>query len=96
MIGLIGGPLLAAKIGLSGLFYLLALLGFLAMVLSGLFFPSGKPPQQEEPQTGMAQILKHTDLRPIYLATFILSFILNLFFFTYPLSWTNLGLEKSQ
>ena len=39
-------------------------------------------------------ILLHGELRPIFIATFVLSFALNLFFFTYPLSWTDLGLEK--
>jgi hypothetical protein len=34
-------------------------------------------------------------LRPIFVATFVLSFALNLFFFTYPLSWTAIGLEKA-
>jgi MFS family permease len=33
MIGLLAGPFLAANIGLNGLFYLLAALGFLSMVL---------------------------------------------------------------
>lgn len=96
MIGLLGGPLLAAKIGLSGLFYMLGFLGLSAMIVAGLWLPGGAPSQQAEPQVGLKEILWNTDLRPIYLATFVLSFTLNLFFFTYPLSWTKLGLEKSQ
>ena len=39
MIGLLAGPLLAAQIGLNGLFYLLAGLGFLAMILTATSFP---------------------------------------------------------
>jgi len=35
-------------------------------------------------------------LRPIFVATFALSFALNLFFFTYPLSWTEIGFDKAQ
>ena len=38
MIGLLAGPFLAAKIGLNGLFYLLAALGFLSMVLTATSF----------------------------------------------------------
>ena len=40
-------------------------------------------------------ILLHGQLRAIFIATFALSFALNLFFFTYPLSWTELGLGKA-
>ena len=40
MIGLLAGPLLAAHIGLSGLFYVLASLGFLSMILAVSSFPS--------------------------------------------------------
>jgi MFS family permease len=38
--------------------------------------------------------LRRAETRPIFIATFVLSFALNSFFFTYPLSWTELGLEK--
>ena len=41
MIGLLAGPFLAAQIGLNGLFYLLAGLGFLSMVLTATSFPPG-------------------------------------------------------
>ena len=34
ILGILGGPLLAASLGLSGLFYVLAALGFLAMALT--------------------------------------------------------------
>jgi MFS family permease len=95
MVGILGGPLLAASIGLSGLFYVLAALGFVAMLLAAAWFPQqrfAKP----EPAMGFKPILLHGELRPIFIATFVLSFALNLFFFTYPLSWTELGVEKAQ
>jgi len=38
MIGILGGPLLAATIGLSGLFYVLAALAFAAMILAAISF----------------------------------------------------------
>jgi MFS family permease len=96
MIGLLTGPILAAQVGLSGLFYLLALLGGIAFIFAQLFFPAGKVSAQEEPQIGFKAILHNPDLRPIFLAGFVLSFTLNLFFFTYPLSLTYIGFEKSQ
>ncbi len=96
MIGTLGGPLLAASLGLSGLFYILAALGFLAMILAATFFPEQRHSTQQEPPMAFKPILFDGELRPIFIATFVLSFALNLFFFTYPLSWTALGLEKAE
>ena len=96
MIGILGGPLLAASIGLSGLFYVLAALGFLAMILAATSFPQKRQSEQQEPPMAFKPILLSGELRPIFIATFVLSFALNLFFFTYPLSWTDLGLEKAE
>jgi MFS family permease len=96
MIGILGGPLLAATIGLSGLFYVLAALGFLALILAASSFPEDTRAAQQEPSLAFRPILLHGELRPIFIATFVLSFALNLFFFTYPLSWTELGLEQAQ
>ena len=95
MIGILGGPLLAARIGLSGLFYVLAGLSFLAIALAATSFPRERRAEQQEPPMAFKPILLHGELRPIFIATFVLSFALNLFFFTYPLSWTELGLDKS-
>jgi MFS family permease len=96
MIGILGGPLLAASIGLSGLFYVLAGLGFLALILAAVFFPEDRSRMQSEPPLAFKPIFVDRELRPIFIATFVLSFALNLFFFTYPLSWTALGLEKAE
>src|SRR5438132_1146134 len=85
-----------ASIGFSGLFYVLAALGFLAMILAATSFPQKRQSEQQEPPMAVKPILLHAELRPIFIATFVLSFALNLFFFTYPLSWTDLGLEKTQ
>jgi len=94
MIGLLAGPFLAAHIGLSGLFYLLAALGFLSMVLAATSFPTQQRESEADSPIALGPILGREQLRPIFVATFILSFALNLFFFTYPLSWTAIGLEK--
>ena len=96
MIGILGGPLLAAHIGLDGLFYVLAALAFLAMVLAATSFPQVPRTAEQEPPMAFKPILVERHLRPIYIATFVLSFALNLFFFTYPLSWTAIGLDKAQ
>jgi MFS family permease len=96
MIGILGGPLLAASIGLSGLFYVLAALALVAMLLAATSFPQRQRSVPQEPAMAFRPILLHGELRPIFIATFVLSFALNLFFFTYPLSWTELGLDKTQ
>ena len=96
MIGLLAGPFLAAHIGLDGLFYVLALLALLSMLLTATSFPPEKRSATREPAIAVRPIIADRNLRPIFIAAFVLSCTLNLFFFTYPLSWTALGLEKAQ
>jgi MFS family permease len=96
MIGILGGPLLAASIGLSGLFYVLAALAFSAMVLAAISFPKKNKSVDKQPAMAFRPILMHGELRPIFIAAFVLSFTLNLFFFTYPLSWTDIGLDRAE
>jgi MFS family permease len=95
-IGLLAGPFLAAQIGLGGLFYLLAFLGCLSVLLAIVLFPAGAEREpRAESRTPLRPILLHDHLRPIFIATFVLSFALNLFFFTYPLSWNGIGLPST-
>ena len=96
MIGLLAGPFLAAKIGLNGLFYLLAFLGLLSLLLAAVSFPPERRGDRSETPMALGPILVHDRLRPIFIATFVLSFTLNLFFFTYPLSWVEIGFDKAQ
>jgi MFS family permease len=96
MIGILGGPLLAASIGLSGLFYVLAVLAFSAMILAAISFPKKNVPIDKQPAMAFTPILMHGELRPIFIAAFVLSFTLNLFFFTYPLSWAEIGLDRAE
>ena len=96
MVGLLGGPFLAAHFGFHTLFYLLAALSFFSMLVTGLFFPEIKieAPKQHGPV--FHGFMSHIEIRRIYVAAFVLSFILSLFFFIYPLSWTSLGLDRAQ
>lgn len=96
VIGLLAGPFLAAHIGLAGLFYVLAALAFFAMILAATSFPAEARGANHEAPLPLAPMLTHNELRPIYVATFVLSFALNLFFFTYPLSWTAVGVGKTE
>ena len=94
VIGILAGPLLAARIGLDGLFYLLAGLALLALLFAAAAFPRNRQNQNKEGAMAVAPLLRDRGLRSIFLAAFILSVALNLFFFTYPLSWNDLGLDK--
>lgn len=94
MIGLLGGPFLAAQIGLNGLFYLLAALGALSLILAVFWFPGARA--SAEPPLAVRAIFRREHLRSIFIAAFVLSFALNLFFFTYPLSWSTIGVDKSE
>jgi predicted MFS family arabinose efflux permease len=96
MIGLLAGPFLAAQIGLNGLFYVLAFLSLLSLILAAVSFPPEQRGDRSETPMALKPILMHDRLRPIFIATFVLSFTLNLFFFTYPLSWTDIGFDKAQ
>jgi MFS family permease len=95
MIGLLAGPILAAQIGLNGLFYLLAGLGFLSMILTVTSFPADRRSTSAEAPMTFKAVLSLAKLRAIFAATFVLSFTLNLFFFTYPLTWTEIGFDKA-
>jgi MFS family permease len=95
MIGILAGPLLAPRIGLDGLFYLLAALALLALAIAAGTFPGQRRGIKKEPPMALAPLLRDPALRPIFLAAFVLSLTLNLFFFTYPLSWNEFGLDKA-
>lgn len=97
MVGLLAGPVLAAHIGFNEVFYLLAGVGVAAMALTGWFLPKTQVRNEKLSGAGFRLVWRDADLRLIYLASFILSFALNLFFFNYPLSWTNnVGLAKAE
>ena len=96
MIGILAGPLLAASIGLDGLFYLLAGLALLALLIAAAAFPGNREDEKKERPMAVGPLLRDSALRPIFLAAFVLSLVLNLFFFTYPLSWNDLGLDKGE
>ncbi|HEX6173345.1 MAG TPA: MFS transporter [Candidatus Binatia bacterium] len=96
MIGIMGGPLLAASIGLSGLFYVLAALAFSAMILAAISFPKKNQFIDKQSALPFKPMLMSGELRPIFIAAFVLSFTLNLFFFTYPLSWAEIGLDRAE
>ncbi len=97
IVSLILGPLLAIEIGFNSLFYILGLLGFIAIIITYLLFPEINK-EDAEPQSAkkIVDIIKNWDIRLLLFAAFILSFVLNLFLFIYPLSWTSLNISTSR
>jgi MFS family permease len=98
-IGLLGGPFLASRFGFHVLFYLLAILSFLAMLVTAFFLPQIKIEKTESlvrPGFRLSGLINGFKIQRLYVAALILSFVLNLFFFIYPLDWVHLGLSQEQ
>jgi MFS family permease len=98
-IGLLCGPFLASRFGFYELFYLLAILSLLAMLVTGLLLPQIKIEKMEllvQQGLRLGGLMNGFKIRRLYLAALILSFVLNLFFFIYPLDWVHLGLDQAQ
>lgn len=94
IIGLIGGPFIAAKLGFKSLFYTLTLFGLIALTATVFFFPKIDAQPENKQKTSILALIKEIELQRIYLASFVNSLILNVFLFIYPLSWISLGVEK--
>jgi len=94
IVGLIGGPFLAAKLGFKSLFYTLTILGLIALIATVYYFPKIDELSENGKKTSMLTLINEIELQRIYFASFVNSFILNFFLFIYPLSWISLGLER--
>ncbi len=97
IIGLILGPILVHVIGFSGLFFILGVLAFLALLVAAIFLPSDKDAKIEhEKKTSPLVLLKDPPFFLLGISTALLSFLLNLFFFLYPLIWKELHVDESR
>ncbi|MCH8029203.1 MAG: MFS transporter [Candidatus Dadabacteria bacterium] len=95
VIGLIGGPVLAAHFGFGSLFYILAALGVVALLVAIVCVPTAKVSSPAKTEVGVRDFITHESVRRIHVAVLICSFSINLFFFLYPLNWTQFGLEQA-
>ncbi len=84
LIAIIIGPLLAAEIGFSALFYILAALGILAILVTIIFFPKIEKKELLAEETAILSYLKRPEIRKLFLSAAILSLTLNMFVFIYP------------
>jgi len=83
---LVAGPLLASVYGFKSLFYILAILGIIALLLTIFFFPHIESEKHEDTGIEFLPFFRDKEIEKLFLAAFTVSFLLNLFLFIYPLS----------
>jgi MFS family permease len=91
LMAIVAGPYLAARIGFSSLFYILAGLGALSLLITLFFFPAINKEEPSAEKTAVWRIALAPEMRTLFTASLITSLLVNLFVFVYPLSWTALG-----
>lgn len=91
VVGMLFGPLLAGKLGFHSLFYILAVLGFIAIIATIIFFPDIEISRQEVDKSSVYQYLKNAEILKLFASAFINSITTNVFFFIFPLTWILLG-----
>ncbi len=87
---LIVGPVLAAKFGFESLFFILAALGLIAVLVTLFMFPE-LPKKKTRDRKEILLKLREPEVGKILSSTFITSLCLNLILFIYPLDWKNIG-----
>lgn len=95
LMAIVIGPYLAARIGFSSLFYVLAGLGALSLLITVFFFPAI---EKEEPiggKTGILRIAFMPEMRTLFISSLVVSLLVNLFVFVFPLSWKALGVSDA-
>lgn len=96
VISLILGPLLASFLGFRSLFFILAILGLLAIFLTIAFFPQIEKQQYHEPSLKLFSLSVDKEIGKLLLSVFTISFVLNLFLFIYPLSLEIVNIDTSR
>jgi MFS family permease len=83
VIGIIGGPILAAILGTAFLFWLTGFLGFGTDLLLAKYLPDA-PPSASAPAP-MSEVLANNPLRALASGGFLMNFFMATFFFYFPL-----------
>ncbi len=91
IVGMLLGPLLAAKMGFESLFFILAVLGVIAIAATLLYFPDIEVKKQEINKSRLYAYLKNKDIKTLFFSAFINSITTNIFLFVFPLTWVLLG-----
>jgi predicted MFS family arabinose efflux permease len=97
LMAIVAGPYLAAKIGFSSLFYILAALGGISLLITLFFFPAIEKGNEEPAamRAGLWRIATMPEMRSLYSASLVVSLLVNLFVFVFPLSWKALGVSDA-
>lgn len=95
LIAIVLGPYLAGSIGFSSLFYILAVLGALSILITLVFFPEIQKETAKADRPGIMKLMAGVEMRKLLVSALILAMSVNLFVFIYPLTWTALGVSEA-
>lgn len=95
LMAIVIGPYLAARIGFSSLFYILAGLGALSLLITVFFFPAIEKEVPVVEKAGLMRIALTPALRTLFVSSLVVSLLVNLFVFVFPLSWKALGVSDA-
>lgn len=96
LVAIVLGPYLAGRIGFSSLFYILAALGALSILITLMFFPEIQKEASPQEKTGILKLMAGLEMRKLLVSALILAMSVNLFVFIYPLTWTALGVTEAE
>ncbi|HLR14111.1 MAG TPA: MFS transporter [Burkholderiaceae bacterium] len=90
-VSLVLSPLLVGKFGLSGLFWVISLLGFLCLLIATFIIPAVPASPTPQASARMRDVLRHADLLRLNYGVFCLHFILMTLFIVVPGLLADLG-----
>ena len=91
ILGMLVGPLLAAKLGFDSLFFILAVLGLVAILATVIYFPDIEIKRLEINKSRLYSYLRNKDIKTLFFSAFINSITTNIFLFIFPLTWVLIG-----
>ena len=93
LIGFLIGPIISSIFNFRILFLLLFIFGILAIITTIIFYPNEKSNKNINSIT--KKFILNKNLIKIYTSSFILSLILSIFLFIYPLLWKFINIQES-
>ncbi|MCX5592303.1 MFS transporter [Alcaligenes endophyticus] len=90
-VSLVLSPLLVGQFGLSGLFWVISLLGFVCLLIAAFVVPNAPISRAPINQVPASAVLRHADLLRLNLGVFCLHFVLMSLFIVVPGSLARLG-----
>ncbi|MDG2446112.1 MAG: MFS transporter [Thermodesulfobacteriota bacteirum] len=90
VIGFLVGPIISSMFNFKILFLLLFIFGLLAIITTSIYYPKDNNKIVESKM----EFKLNKNLIKIYSSSFMLSLVLSIFLFTYPLMWKTLKLDQ--